>query len=131
MPKKVILCVDDEKIILTSLKGQFKKHFGGNYQYEFAESAEEAIEVIEDLDAENAVILLIVSDWLMPGIRGDEFLIDVHKKYPQIVKVMLSGQADEGAVERTRRQGGLYRYLSKPWREEDLIEIITAGLEQR
>ena len=75
MPKKVILCVDDEKIILTSLKGQFKKHFGGDYHYEFAESAEEAIEVIADLDAENSVILLIVSDWLMPGIRGDEFLI--------------------------------------------------------
>lgn len=130
MPKKAILCVDDEKIILNSLKAQIKNHFGGRYMYEFAESASEAWEVIEELVDEGVDILIIVTDWLMPNTKGDEFLIEVHARYPHIVKVMLTGQADQAAVERAKRGANLYRYLSKPWSEVELIETIESGLEQ-
>ena len=103
MPKKVILCVDDEQIILQSLKAQIKKHFGDRYIYEFAESGDEAWELIEELTKEGIDILLIVSDWLMPNIRGDQFLIKVHQRFPHIVTVMLTGQASEEAIARTNR----------------------------
>jgi len=63
--KKAILCIDDERIVLESLRGQLWKHFGNGYQYEFAESAEEGYEIIEEL-------------------------IAVHQRFPQIVKVLLS-----------------------------------------
>jgi CheY-like chemotaxis protein len=55
---------------------------GNNYIYEFAESAEEAWEVIEELTEDEVEILMIVTDWLMPKTKGDEFLVQVHQKYP-------------------------------------------------
>ncbi|GAK51533.1 two-component response regulator [Candidatus Moduliflexus flocculans] len=128
MTKKAILCVDDEKIILHSLKAQMKKHFGDRYQYEFAQSGDEAWEVIEELHRDGIKILIIVSDWLMPNMKGDELLIQVHHKYPDIIKVMLTGQADREAVERTEQLANLYRCLHKPWTETELIETLLSGL---
>lgn len=128
MPKPVILCVDDEVVVLNSLKIQLKKEFGDAYLYEVAENADEALEIIEEIKEEDNDILVIVSDWLMPGIKGDEFLIRVHQKYPRIVKVMLTGQADELAIERVKEQANLHRCLYKPWDGEELVETIKSGL---
>ncbi len=127
--KKAILCVDDEEIILTSLRDQLHNHFGNRYIYEFAESADEALEVISELDEDDVEILIIVSDWLMPNMKGDEFLIRVHEQFPNIIKVMLTGHADEAAIERTRQNANLHRCLYKPWTEEELIETLVSGLE--
>jgi CheY-like chemotaxis protein len=129
MPKKAILCVDDERIILLSLRDQIKNHFGERYNYEFAESADEALEVIEELYEDGVKILIIVSDWLMPNMKGDEFLIQVHQRFPNIVKVLLTGQADDEAIERTRKYANLHRYLPKPWDEATLLEVLESGLE--
>ncbi|OQW90559.1 MAG: hypothetical protein BWK78_06685 [Thiotrichaceae bacterium IS1] len=129
MSKTAILCVDDEEIVLTSLKEQIDNHFGNRYRYEVAESAEEAWEVIEELDAEQIKLVVIVSDWLMPQVKGDEFLIAVHQKFPQVVKIILTGQADDEAIERARRDANLYCCLHKPWHEAELIEAIRSGLE--
>ncbi len=129
MSKKAILCVDDESTILTSLGDQLQSHFGDRYVYEFAESADEALEVIEELNKDGLEILVIVSDWLMPGMKGDEFLIQVHQQYPNIVTVMLTGQANEEAIERVRREANLHHCLYKPWREEELIETLISGLQ--
>jgi len=67
--KKAILCIDGERIVLESLKGQLRKNFGSTYQYEFAESAEEGFEIIEELTNSGTQLLIIVSDWLMPEIK--------------------------------------------------------------
>ena len=64
----------------------------------------------------------------MPGIKGDEFLIKVHQKFPRIVKIMLTGQADEDAVEKAIKQANLHRCLHKPWDSDELIETIKSGL---
>lgn len=128
MSKPVILCVDDEVVVLNSLKIELKKEFNDSYVYEIAESADEAMEIIEELQEEKVDILVIVSDWLMPGIKGDEFLIRVHENYPKIVKVMLTGQADEMAVERAKNQANLHACLYKPWNSQDLIDTIKSGL---
>lgn len=130
MVKKAILCVDDEEIILTSLRDQLQNHFGDQYMYEFAESAGEALEVIEELDQKGLEILIIVSDWLMPGMKGDEFLMRIHQQYPQIVKVMLTGQANLEAIERTQQNANLYRCLYKPWSEAELMETLASGLSR-
>ncbi|MBE9184077.1 response regulator [Microcoleus sp. LEGE 07076] len=131
MPKPVILCVDDEVVVLNSLKIQLKKEFGDAYLYEVAENADEAMEIIEELKKEDeSHILVIVSDWLMPGIKGDEFLILVHQKYPNIVKVMLTGQADEIAIELVKEQANLHRCLYKPWDGNELVKTIKSGLKK-
>lgn len=130
MQKKAILCVDDEKVILDSLKSQIKRHFGNSFKCEIALSANEAMEVIDELIADNVEILIIVSDWLMPGIKGDEFLINIHKKFPRIVKLMITGQADSAAIDNARNNANLYACINKPWEEKELFKILESALEE-
>ncbi|NQE36949.1 response regulator [Microcoleus asticus] len=128
MSKPAILCVDDEVGVLESLEIELQQAFNGKYICEFAESAAEALEIIEELCEADVNILVIVSDWLMPGMKGDELLIIIHQKYPQIVKVMLTGQADKQAIERTKNQANLHAFIQKPWENQELIEAINSGL---
>jgi len=128
LTEQVILCVDDEEMVLNSLEMQLKEQFGDKYIYELAENAEDALEIIEELDEEGTEVLIIVSDWLMPGIKGDEFLIKVHEKFPKIVKVLLTGQADTEAVERARAQANLHRCIYKPWSVKELVDTIQSGV---
>jgi len=125
-----ILCVDDENIILDSLYEQLEKYFGTDYLYEAAENAEEGLEIIEELIKDEIKILIIVTDWLMPGMNGDEFLIRVHRKYPSIVKIMLTGQANEEAINRAKKNAGLFGVLYKPWSEDELFNIIKSALSK-
>jgi CheY-like chemotaxis protein len=127
MNKPVILCVDDEPDILHSLKMQLKNEFKNDYFYELAESADEALDLLNDFQEEVQVIV-VISDWLMPGIKGDELLIKVHQKYPKIIKVMLTGQADAAALQRAVQEADLYCCLYKPWNSKELIETIKSGL---
>lgn len=127
MNKPIILCVDDEPDILNTLKIQLKNEFNNDYFYELAESGDEALDLLEEFQ-EEAQVIVVVSDWLMPGIKGDEFLIKVHQKYPKIIKVMLTGQADAAAVQRAVEEADLYCCLYKPWQSKDLIETIKSGL---
>ena len=128
MSKPIILCVDDEKVVLKSLKTQLKSAFGNAYVYEMAESPADALELIDELNDDKISLILIVSDWLMPGMKGDEFLVRVHQKFPNIVKIMLTGQADEAAVNRAFDEANLHRCLQKPWSESELIETIKTAL---
>ncbi|MEG4811545.1 response regulator [Microcoleus sp. F8-D3] len=128
MSKPIILCVDDEQVVLKSLKTQLKSAFGNAYLYELAENPAEALELIEELNDGEISIILIVSDWLMPGMKGDEFLIRVHQQFPGIVKIMLTGQADEEALKRAFDKANLHRCLQKPWSESELIETIKTAL---
>ena len=128
--KPIIVCVDDEKVILDSLKTQLKSAFGDLYSYEMAESAVDALELIEELSDEGYSIVVIVSDWLMPGMKGDELLINIHQKFPEVIKIMLSGQADEDAIERAFTQANLYKCIKKPWSEDELVEGICAAMRQ-
>jgi DNA-binding NtrC family response regulator len=131
MSKPVILCVDDEAVVLNSLEIQIKNAFYDSYLCEVAESADEAMEVIEELQEDNTDIIVIVSDWLMPGIKGDEFLIKIHQKFPKVIKIMLTGHADREAIERAQTQADLYCCLHKPWDGRELIETIKAGLAKQ
>ncbi len=130
MTKAVILCVDDEKAVLQSLRTQLMEAFGNAYIYELAEDANEGLEIINELSEDGMKIILIVSDWLMPGMKGDEFLIRVHQQFPNVVKIMLTGQADESAIQRAKEQANLHCCLSKPWTEEELIQTLKSGLAQ-
>ncbi|TAE31408.1 MAG: response regulator [Candidatus Kapaibacterium sp.] len=123
-----ILCVDDEQMILESLQMQLENYFGNRFNFEFSEDPADALTLVDEIVANDSKILVIVSDWLMPEMRGDELLTKIHAKYPHIVKVMLTGQADESAVENAKVNANLHRCLSKPWNEKDLIEAIESGL---
>jgi len=87
MEKNVILCVDDEKMILDSLKTQLKEHYGNSFSYETAENVNEALEVIDELMEEEVKIVIIVSDWLMPVLKVTNFLLRYIKNFPVLLKL--------------------------------------------
>jgi diguanylate cyclase (GGDEF)-like protein/PAS domain S-box-containing protein len=126
---KAILCVDDEQMILTSLKTQLSIFFGEEYDIELAQSAEDALEIIEELKLDGVELELIVSDFLMPGMKGDEFLIKVQNLLPKTKKMLLTGQANLEGITNIINNGALYRYISKPWEQTDFIMTIKEALK--
>lgn len=118
---KLILCVDDEKIVLNSLKEQLRNQLPNNYTIDVAQSGLEALELIDEYKAEGFDILLIISDYVMPGMQGDEFLSKVHNDYPESVKILLTGQANLQGISNIINRAGLFRYIQKPWEREDLV----------
>lgn len=125
---KAILCVDDELDVLDSLCAALQKAFGNQYEIEKAENALEALEVLEELVMEGLQVVLIITDWLMPGMKGDELLIKVHQKYPDIIKIMLTGEAEEKAIENAKKNAHMAAVIQKPWNYNELIEIIKTNL---
>jgi CheY-like chemotaxis protein len=130
MAKSAILCVDDETVVLESLELELRRAFDDVYLYEFAETAEEALELLQELIEDGIKIIVIISDWLMPGMKGDEFLIVIHRQYPNITTILLTGQANKEAIERAITQANLYAYLPKPWNSKILIQTIKSGIAQ-
>jgi len=126
----VILCVDDEEMILTALEMQLDQMFGSRFAYEFAESAQEACALMDQYEGRECQIIVIITDWLMPGIKGDVFLVKAHQRFPKVVKIMLTGQADQSAIQNAKENAALHRCLTKPWLPEDLREAIESGLAQ-
>jgi len=128
MNKPAILCVDDEPIILDSLKRLLRKTLGRDYLIELAASGTEALDLITEFIEEKRKILLVVSDYIMPQMRGDELLEKVHKISPKTINIMLTGQADIEAIGNAINRANLYRYISKPWNNEDLSLTVKEAI---
>jgi signal transduction histidine kinase/CheY-like chemotaxis protein len=135
MSKPVIVCVDDEPTVLESLKIELKRVLGDSCLVETADGGEEALELIEELQEEEYEVALVVVDYIMPDIKGDELLREIHARSPHTLNIMLSGQADLQAVSNAIREAKLFRYIAKPWQPEDLkssvIEAIQSFLQDR
>lgn len=127
MAESVILVVDDEKVVLDTLTQELDHHFGAAVSVETAESVEESWELLEKLVAEGAQVLVVVSDWLMPGTKGDQFLADLRVRFPNIGRILLTGQADPAALERARTAASVHRVIFKPWRADELHAAIVAA----
>ncbi len=130
MSKCVILCVDDEQVVLKSLESQLIHEFAAEFHIELAEGGAEALELLDELSADGYSTLVIISDWLMPEMKGDEFLVQAHKKFPHVLMLMLTGQADHEAVARTKAEANLYKLINKPWEASNLINAIKSGLAE-
>lgn len=130
MPRPVIMCIDDEPIVLTSLNLQLKQEFRDSYSLEMAEGPNEALEILEELKEDNTELLVVVCDWLMPGKTGDEFLIELHQNYPKTIKILLTGQVDRSAIERAKQYANLYACIPKPWTKQELISTIKSAIAQ-
>ena len=129
MNKKAIVCVDDEQTILDSLKVELKYAFGNEYLIETAEGGEDALELFDELLEDGYEIPLVISDYMMPNLKGDELLKRIHAISPKTRKVMLTGQADLTAVTNAINEAKLYRYISKPWSAEDLALTVSEAIK--
>ena len=119
--ERAILLVDDEAIILLSLRQELRSELGAEYRYETAYSAAKGLVVFEELVAEGIRVVLIISDWLMPGMKGDEFLMTIRSRYPEVKTIMVSGQTDEDQLEKVKAAGALDVFLRKPWNRARLV----------
>ncbi|WP_375563189.1 response regulator [Bernardetia sp. OM2101] len=126
---KAILCVDDDPMILMSLKLQLNQSFDGKFVIETAESGEEALEIIEFLGERNIDTLLVITDWLMPKMKGDELLVKVKDRFPNVAQIMLSGQAENDAVQNAFKNSNLKYFISKPWNKNDLVDKVNEVLK--
>lgn len=115
MPDRLVLCVDDEPVILLALRHRLRRELGTGWRCETAESAESGLEIIDELGGtEEGGPTVVVSDWLMPGMRGDEFLRLVRARLPGARLILLTGFADRAMVEALRGEVGLAAVFHKP-----------------
>ncbi len=127
--KEFILCVDDEKVILDSLKHQLKAHFKSDFIIETAESGKEALEILNEYKENFGMAAsLIISDMVMPNMKGSELLEIIHEMYPQTPKILLTGQANEKDIVDTISKVQLYRYFAKPWDKVDFNITVREAL---
>jgi response regulator RpfG family c-di-GMP phosphodiesterase len=93
---------------------------------EIAESVSEAWDVIDEF-SQDYVLAAVISDCSMPSGRGDEFLVEVHRRFPLATKIMLTGGASHDAVENAIANAGLNVYMNKPWDKHRLLEEVRAS----
>lgn len=117
-----ILCVDDEKNILSSLRRQMRKKFN----ISTAESAHDALITLK----KDGPFDVIISDFRMPEMNGAEFLSEAKKIDPTATRILLTGEASLEGVQSAVNNSQIYKILLKPCSAEDLYEAVYGGVEQ-
>lgn len=123
MIKGKIVVVDDERIVTSAFKTLLKVE--GFSDAHFFNSPKDALDYLKDNQPD-----LVISDFLMPEMNGLEFLSEVKKLYPEVSKILLTGYADKENAIKAINEIGLYRYIEKPWNNDDLIINIKNGIER-
>lgn len=131
MGREILLCVDDELLVLESLRLELRPVLSDTgLALETALSGEEALQIVRESIAAGERVVCAISDQKMPGMRGDEFLIELRRLSPETLAVLLTGYADIAAVQNAINQAELYRYLSKPWQTADLEMTVRSAAER-
>lgn len=123
--KARILYVDDEPENLTGFKFVFRK----TYDIFLANSGAEALELLEEKAANNEPVQLVITDQRMPKMRGVELLEQIGKRFPDTIRMIVTGYSDMEAVMDAINKGGAFRYMTKPWDPEHLTEAIEQALQ--
>lgn len=116
-----ILFVDDEKDILKSLRRTFA---GEDYEVHTAQSGHEALAFLEETEVD-----VIVSDQRMPEMGGVAFLLQSKTYSPDAIRMVLTGYADVEAAIGSINSGEVYRYITKPWDNDELLSIVKGAIE--
>ena len=118
-----ILCIDDEQNVLRSLTRLF---LDDPYEILTATSGAEGLLILD----QSGTVPVVISDYRMPGMNGVEFLSEVRKRWPETVRIVLSGYADTGAVVSAINEGQIYRFVAKPWNDDELRVTVANALER-
>ena len=122
--KHTIMVVDDEASIIKALHRLFRKD---NYQILTASSAPEGLDLLKKAQKP---VSLIISDQRMPGMNGSQFLEQAQKLFPDAIRFLLTGHSDMDAIIAAINKGGIHRYLTKPWNDDDLMLQVRQSLQQ-
>lgn len=118
-----LLFVDDEASILSSLRRLFRPQ---GYRILTAGGGAEGLAVLE-----KEAVDLVVSDMRMPEMDGAQFLEQVRNRWPQVVRILLTGYADVGSTIAAINRGEIYRYIAKPWDDNEIVLTIRDALERK
>lgn len=127
--RSTILCVDDEKVLLNVLAEQLETWFGANYNIEKALSGAEALEIIDDCLEHDMKVSVVISDYIMPVMKGDELLEKINERDSRIKKIMLTGYSSIEGIIHAINKAGLYRFISKPWDNKDLMLTLLEAIK--
>jgi len=118
-----VLCVDDEPNILSSLRRLFRP---AGYRVLLAESGALGLAVLEKEQVD-----LVISDMRMPEMNGAQFLGQVRSRWPDTMRLLLTGYSDIQSIQDAINCGEIYRYITKPWDDNDIVLLVRHALERR
>jgi len=118
-----ILCVDDEPNVLRALQRVF---LDNDYEMLTAESVDKGLEILH----KEYPIQIVISDYRMPAMNGVDFLKEVCKNWPDTIRIVLSGYADTAAIVEAINEGQIYKFIPKPWNDDDLKVTISNAIEK-
>jgi response regulator RpfG family c-di-GMP phosphodiesterase len=118
-----ILCVDDEPNILSSLRRLFR---GKGFQVRIAEGGKAGLALLE-----TETVDLVISDMRMPEMDGAQFLEQVRARWPDTLRLLLTGYSDVTSIIEAINRGEIYRYITKPWDDNDIVLIVRQALERK
>lgn len=121
--ENTVLLVDDDQLLLNSLKRSLHQE---HYAIRTATSAEAALEILSGIEVD-----VIVSDQCMPGMSGTDFLAMAHEKYPETLRIMLTGKPELNTAMDAINRGQIYRFFTKPCNAIDLALSIREALQQK
>ncbi len=121
--RSTVLFVDDEPHLIEAMRNSLRKE---PYRILIANSAKEALETLE-----NNEVHVVVSDEQMPGMSGSELLSAVRQRFPDTVRIILTGQASLDAAIRAINGGEIYRFLTKPCAPADVAQTLRQALQLR
>src|ERR1700690_575264 len=117
-----ILCVDDEPNVLNSLRRLF---IDEPYTIRTAASAHEGLKLLAGEEGQ-----IVISDYRMPNMDGVEFLREVRTRWPDTVRIVLSGYADTASIVSAINEGQIYKFIPKPWNDDELKVTVANAIER-
>ncbi len=123
MKKRTLLIVDDEPMILKAILRILRND---RYVIFTSENADEGLKLIESREVD-----LVISDQNMPGMSGVEFLRKVKADHPDTLTIMLTGQTDINVAMQAINDAGVYKFILKPWDDDDFKLTIRRALESK
>lgn len=118
-----VLLVDDEESVLRSLRRLFRRE---PYRIESAGSGPEALKLMDE-----GLFNMVITDQRMPGMTGTELLEVVRQRWPDTVRIVLSGYSQVSAILDSINRGAVYKYLTKPWNDEELKLNVRRAIDQQ
>lgn len=122
MTENNILIVDDEPNVAAALR---RLLMDDPYIIYSAESAKEGMQILR-----THTFKVVISDEKMPGIQGTEFLSMIHRDFPDVIRILLTGHASIDAAMRAINEGGIYRFFTKPWNDSEIRFAVRAASEK-
>lgn len=131
MEKINIIYVDDQREVLSTINKDLSV-FEEHCRVEECESADEVLELIEEIDEQGDYLAVVISDHIMPGKNGVELLTEIHadERFTDTKKILLTGMATHQDTIRAINQARIDHYFEKPWKSDELVATIKKLLTQ-